>query len=155
MQRKAIELRYVVFLLLSITLFFGCAGRETTAQPIPVIQYQYTGGPSPEGRMAFLISIFEDGTVTFDGKHRTKVIGEAHLQVGTQKVQEWVKALVEAGVMNKRESPGFHPIPDRDWWRLTVRHDGVTNSYRYLTHPLVQVQDKILGELNVVSRWIR
>lgn len=155
---KGIRLRdvsAVAILIWGVMLFMGCASTETTAQLVPVIQYQYTGGPTSTVRTEFLLSIYEDGAVVFDGKNRTRVSGEARIQVTKQKAQEWQKALVDAGAMTKRERPDFHPIPDRDWWRMTVRRDGVTNSYRYLRHPIAQVEDKIIQELDVFNRWVR
>lgn len=158
MVGRRLDWRSIIFLLFSIGVVSGCAGKINTVPPVPMIQFQYTGGPSSVGRVEYLLSIYEDGTVVFDGKHRTRVSGETRTQVGREKVQEWLKALLDAGALKLRELPNFAPAPDSDWWRLTVNHADATNTYRFYMWnpraPLSKARAKIFADLDVWNRWV-
>jgi hypothetical protein len=134
------------------------ASAQELAKPTPLVIFEHHTLDTGDGGIVFTLSLFGDGRVVFVGKNRTRVIGEATDNVGSQKAEAWAHALIRAGALEVKEGYRYAPPPDSDWSRLTISADGRSNSYRFhrwnRSHPPVQVIDEMMRELDVDNRWV-
>jgi hypothetical protein len=136
----------------------GCALAQPTLDRQPVFIFDHHGHNRGDGGIVFSLSLFEDGAVVFEGKNRTRISGETRAAVPPEKVQEWLKALVNEGVLDVRERPTYAPPPDADWSRVTIVANGQRNSYRFhgwnRTAPRIQILQKMLDDIDVLKKWV-